>query len=76
MIGYKRLSLTDIKIDIGRVANAWTEADVEGQWAGSTWGKKLAARKAKASANDFDRFKGMFSHKGLMKKVRAAVKSA
>merc|ERR1719262_1281806 len=59
IIGYKRLSLTDIKIDLGRgakagtVLKAWAASDVEGQWAATSWGKKLAARKAKASANDF-----------------------
>jgi len=63
VIGYKRLSLTDIKIDIGRGAKAkhvdmvYKKEDVDSQWAATSWGKKLAARKAKASANDFDRFK-------------------
>merc|ERR1712057_150389 len=52
VIGYKRLSLTDIKIPLGRAARAgtvvkaWTAADVEGQWAACSWGKKVAARKA------------------------------
>merc|ERR1712139_452385 len=55
-MGYKRLNLTDIKIELGRGCKAKT---VEGQWAASSWGKKEAARKAKASANDFDRFKAM-----------------
>merc|ERR1719231_1923416 len=50
VLTYKRLSLTDIKIELGRGAR----------------GKKLAARKAKASANDFDRFKGMVAHKKHM----------
>merc|ERR1719197_778381 len=65
VIGYKRLSLTDIQIKIGRGAKgknvdaAWQSEDVEGKWAATSWGKKLAARKAKASANDFDRFKSM-----------------
>merc|ERR1711924_233983 len=52
ILGYKRLNLTDIKIDIGRgckakvVAAAWKACDVEGKWAASSWGKKEAARKA------------------------------
>merc|ERR1740133_439019 len=51
MIGYKRLSLTDIKVGIGRGAKAksviaaWTAADVEGKWASSAWGKTHAARR-------------------------------
>merc|ERR1712097_53525 len=80
VIGYKRLSLTDIKVDIGRgskaksVDAAWGAADVDGKWAATSWGKKLAARKAKASANDFDRFKGMVAHKKHMIKARKALK--
>merc|ERR1712225_190134 len=72
VMGYKRLSLTDIKIDIGRGAKAksvdaaYTAADVDAQWAATSWGKKLAARKAKATANDFDRFKNMVAHKKKM----------
>merc|ERR1711924_278364 len=78
VMGYKRLSLTDIKIDIGRgarkgtVDKAWEAADVDAQWAACSWGKKMAARKAKASANDFDRFQKMVAKKELMAKVRAA----
>merc|ERR1712094_93635 len=80
MIGYKRLSLTDIKVDIGRgakaksVSAAWTAADVEGKWASSAWGKTLAARKAKAEAGDFERFTDMVSHKKAMKATRKALK--
>merc|ERR1711924_449569 len=39
IIGYKRLSLTDIKIELGRGARAgtvqkeWEKSDVEGKWA-------------------------------------------
>merc|ERR1712093_633548 len=80
VMGYKRLSLTDIKIDIGRGAKAKTvdaayaAADVDAQWAATSWGKKLAARKAKASANDFDRFKNMVAHKKKMVATRAKLK--
>merc|ERR1711988_1302146 len=80
VLGYKRLSLTDIKIGIGRGAKAKTvdavykSADVDSQWAATSWGKKLAARKAKASANDFDRFKGMVSHKKKMVAIRKKLK--
>merc|ERR1711990_837942 len=79
MIGYKRLSLTDIVIEglgraarQGHVAKAWAAADVEGKWAATGWGKKQAARKAKASANDFDRFKAMVEKKKINAKARAA----
>merc|ERR1712196_462138 len=81
VIGYKRLSLADIQIKIGRGAKgknvdaAWQSEDVEGKWAATSWGKKLAARKAKASANDFDRFKSMVAHKKKMAAVRAKLKA-
>merc|ERR1712070_1102363 len=75
---YKRLSLTDIVVpNVGRGARkktadaAWKAANVEDQWAATSWGKKLAARKAKASASDFDRFKGMVAKKTLMQAARA-----
>merc|ERR1711868_327262 len=64
IMGYKRLNLTDIKIDIGRgckakvVDAAWKACDVKG----------------KASANDFDRFKAMVNHKKHMVRVRKAMK--
>merc|ERR1712006_52687 len=80
VMGYKRLSLTDIKVEIGRGAKAKTvdakygEADVDAQWAATSWGKKLAARKAKATANDFDRFKNMVAHKKKMVATRAKLK--
>merc|ERR1711924_440516 len=47
VLGYKRLSVTDIKLDIGRGAKAktvdakWTEADVDGQWAATSWARSL-----------------------------------
>merc|ERR1712167_281580 len=69
IIGYKRLSLTDIKIELGRGARAgtvqklWEKSDVEGKWAATSWGKKLAARNAKASSNDFERFQKMVQKK-------------
>merc|ERR1711908_179609 len=51
---FKRLSLTDIVVEnVGRGARkktadaAWAACDVEGKWAATSWGKKLAARKSK-----------------------------
>ncbi|XP_062219702.1 large ribosomal subunit protein eL14z-like isoform X2 [Phragmites australis] len=56
-INFKRLSLTDIKIDI----KAMEEADVKGKWENSSWGKKLIVQKRRAALNDFDRFKVMLA---------------
>uniref|UniRef100_A0ACD5YTC5 Uncharacterized protein n=1 Tax=Avena sativa TaxID=4498 RepID=A0ACD5YTC5_AVESA len=66
-INFKRLSLTDIKIDIKRVPKkatlikAMEEADVKSKWENSSWGKKLIVQKRRASLNDFDRFKVMLA---------------
>ncbi|ESR45013.1 hypothetical protein CICLE_v10003242mg, partial [Citrus x clementina] len=46
-MNFKRLSLTDIKIDINRE--------------NSSWGKKLIVQKRRAALNDFDRFKLMLA---------------
>ncbi|KAG5127698.1 hypothetical protein JHK82_028533 [Glycine max] len=73
-VNFKRLSLTDIKIDIKRVpkkkdlVKAMEDADVKNKWEKSSWGRKLIVRKRRASLNDFDRFKIM-----LAKIKRAAV---
>merc|ERR1712070_1128734 len=67
--GYKRLSLTDLKIDIQRAARqktcekAWAASDVNAKWESTSWAKKIAARKAKATDTDFQRFKNMVAKK-------------
>merc|ERR1711924_315926 len=79
IIGYKRLSLTDVKIDLGRgaragtVQKAWEKEDVEGKWAATSWGKKLAARKTKATSNDFERFQKMVQKKKVNAAARASL---
>merc|ERR1719247_456653 len=83
VLTYKCLSLTDIVVpNVGRGARkksadaAYKAADVEGQWAATSWGKKLAARKAKTCANDFQRFQGMVAQKKKMGlHARSALKS-
>merc|ERR1712054_113854 len=65
LVSYKRLSLTDLNIPIQRgarkatVEKAWAAANVEAAWEQTGWGKKMAARKAEASSNDFERFRKM-----------------
>ncbi len=62
-MNFKRLALTDFKIDIPRCAKksvlkkAIEEADVFNKFAASSWGKKIAKRDAKAAQNDLDRYK-------------------
>ncbi|KAF7017492.1 hypothetical protein CFC21_030928 [Triticum aestivum] len=66
-MNFKRLSLTDIKIDIKRIPKkatlikAMEEADVKTKWENSSWGKKLIVQKKRAALNDFDRFKVMLA---------------
>nr|ACG27456.1 60 ribosomal protein L14 [Zea mays] len=62
-IHFKRLSLTDHVVKVPRNARqtlltkAVTTADVKTKFANSAWGKKLAAKQARANTSDFDRFK-------------------
>ncbi|TYI81635.1 hypothetical protein E1A91_D05G166700v1 [Gossypium mustelinum] len=51
-INFKRLTLTDITIDIPHVKNKWES---------SSWCRKLIVQKRRASLNDFDRFKLMLA---------------
>ncbi|CAN4113701.1 unnamed protein product [Withania somnifera] len=66
-MNFKRLSLTDIKIDIKRIPKkktliaAMEAADVKTKWESSSWGRKLIVQKRRASLNDFDRFKLMLA---------------
>ncbi|KAK9945042.1 hypothetical protein M0R45_010574 [Rubus argutus] len=66
-MNFKRLSLTDIKIDIPRVPKkktliaAMEAGDVKNKWEQSSWGRKLIVQKRRASLNDFDRFKLMLA---------------
>ncbi|GMR53643.1 hypothetical protein PMAYCL1PPCAC_23838, partial [Pristionchus mayeri] len=61
----KDLQLTKFKVPIRlqqrtkNVEKAWTEAEISKKWEGSTWAKKLAARKLRSTLSDFDRFKLM-----------------
>ncbi|MCL7044185.1 hypothetical protein MKW94_029384 [Papaver nudicaule] len=66
-MNFKRLSLSDIKIDISRIPkkkvliDAMEAADVKKKWESSSWGRKLIVQKKRASLNDFDRFKVMLA---------------
>ena len=69
VIPYTRISLTDYTVAIQQNARqktlkkAWAEADVLTKWEASSWAKKLAAKKKRASLSDFDRFKVMVAKK-------------
>lgn len=69
IISFTRISLTDLTVKIQRNARqktlkkAWSEADTLAKWEASSWAKKLAAKKKRASLGDFDRFKVMVAKK-------------
>ncbi|KAJ7555380.1 hypothetical protein O6H91_05G035700 [Diphasiastrum complanatum] len=64
-INFKRLSLTDLKVEIPRMPKkkqlqqAIEAADIQSKWDNSSWGRKLIVQKKRAALNDFDRFKVM-----------------
>merc|ERR1711944_5309 len=64
-ISFKMLHLTDYVIKIGPssragiVKKAWEKAEITQKWEASSWAKKIANRKMRASITDFDRFKLM-----------------
>jgi large subunit ribosomal protein L14e len=69
-MNFKRLVITDFKVDIPRLAKktvlkkALEESDVFNKFAASSWGQKLARREAKAAMTDFDR------HVAAVKKMK------
>ncbi|KAK7818264.1 60s ribosomal protein l14-2 [Quercus suber] len=82
-MNFKRLSLTDIKIDIKRVPkkkellDAMEKADVKKKWESSSWGRKLIVQKRRQNLTDFDRFKLMLAkikRAGLVKQELAKLK--
>jgi large subunit ribosomal protein L14e len=68
-INFRRVSLTDIKMDItrstktGKLNTAWKEQDVDKKWNATSWAKKRAAKTKRANLSDFQRFKAMVLRK-------------
>lgn len=69
VISFTRIALTDHTVKIQRNARqktlkkAWAEGDILAKWEASSWAKKLASKKKRASLSDFDRFKVMVAKK-------------
>ncbi|BDA44283.1 60S ribosomal protein L14 [Coccomyxa sp. Obi] len=85
IINFKRLVLTDFKIDIPRLAKkkvltaALEESEVFSKFENSTWGKKLAKRSLKATQTDFERYQAAVARRkksAAVKKVFNKLKSA
>jgi large subunit ribosomal protein L14e len=54
------------------VASTWVLADVLAKFAATSWGKKLAARSAKAAMSDFDRYKAAVEKSKKSRAIRTA----
>merc|ERR1711975_24557 len=69
IINLKRVSLTDLKIDIHTserrtsLINAWNKANIQGAWEKTSWSQNLAAKARRVEMTDFDRFKLMKARK-------------
>lgn len=69
VIPFKRIALTDLKVDVQKSARAktlkkaWAEGDTLNKWEATSWAKKLSAKKKRANLGDFDRFKVMVAKK-------------
>ncbi|GJP75860.1 hypothetical protein CLOP_g6261 [Closterium sp. NIES-67] len=78
-INYKRLSLTDITIDIPKAASkkelraAIEAAEVQSKWEASSWGRKLLIQKKRAALTDFERFKIATARSQKAKAVKKAL---
>jgi large subunit ribosomal protein L14e len=65
VINFKRLAITDFKVDIGvgarhaTVAKAFVAAEIEKKWGATNWARRQAAKAKRDTLNDFDRFKIM-----------------
>ena len=77
-MNFKRLVITDFKVDIPRLAKkavlkkALEESDVFAKFAASSWGQKIAKREAKANMTDFDRHVAAVNKMKRSAKVRRA----
>ena len=69
---FRRMALTDIKVKVSRSArakqlkSAWTKEDVLGQWAKTSWAKKVAKKTLRANSTDFSRFQTMLARKKVI----------
>ena len=82
VISLRRLAVTSLVVDLNgekspskeTLAAAVKAADVEGKWAASTWGKKIAKQAARKNLNDFDRYKVMVARVKRSALIKKALK--
>ena len=71
-INFRRISLTDIKMDIkrsiktGKLDAAWKEQDIDAKWQKTSWAKKRVAKTKRANLTDFRDSKLWFSERRLV----------
>lgn len=76
-INYRRLSLTDFRIEIPRNASfsemreAFEAAEIAQKWAATSWARKRATKAKRANLSDFDRFKVVVLRKKRSKALKA-----
>ncbi|CAK0736848.1 hypothetical protein CVIRNUC_000813 [Coccomyxa viridis] len=81
MVTFKRLALTDFKIDIPRLAKkkvltaALEDSEVFKKFADSAWGKKLAKREVKSNQTDFERYKAAVERKKRSEAIKKELKA-
>uniref|UniRef100_A0A7S3VM32 Large ribosomal subunit protein eL14 domain-containing protein n=2 Tax=Eukaryota TaxID=2759 RepID=A0A7S3VM32_DUNTE len=79
VVNLRRLTLTDYKVDIPRLApkkkvtEEFSKAGVEEKFKASSWGKKLTKQANAKSMTDFDRFKAMLAKTKKNRAVRTVL---
>eukprot|EP01035_Chromulina_nebulosa_P018660 gene18660-24405_t len=80
VISLKKLSLTDVVVSNlsrgtpqGELVQGWKDQDTLAKWESTSWAKKLAAKKRRASLTDFDRFKVVLLKKQKSKLIAEKV---
>ena len=80
-----RVSLTDLMVSVPRnvahkqLKSEWESNEIQKKWATSSWGKKLACKKRRASLNDFERFQVKTARRaraGLIRSKLAELKNS
>ncbi|XP_075264126.1 uncharacterized protein LOC142356021 [Convolutriloba macropyga] len=77
---FKRLSLTDFKVEIPRLAKkkvlkkALEESEILTKFAASSWGLKLKKQAEKTTMSDFERYKNMIAQKKKNAEVAKVLK--
>eukprot|EP00931_Biecheleriopsis_adriatica_P071952 TRINITY_DN4592_c3_g1_i1.p1 TRINITY_DN4592_c3_g1~~TRINITY_DN4592_c3_g1_i1.p1 ORF type:complete len:151 (+),score=40.64 TRINITY_DN4592_c3_g1_i1:59-454(+) len=80
MMLIKRLSLTDIRMNLRRGAREKTlkkemeKDDVMKKWSETAWAKKLKAKESRSTLTDFERFKLMVARTKRSKAVKKSLK--